>query len=173
MASLSILKSSTRAALLGSTALVASASGAHAIDYIVNTAETSTFVLGSGTADSLTINGVGEINDVSPGVAVIDLADSITVTDTVVGPEIDGDGVGIEVQGLTADLTGGISIALDAMVAGTNLGSTAGTGILVHTGADISGGVNNSGAITGSDYGINIDSSGSISGGLDNSGTVF
>ncbi|MFT6509230.1 MAG: hypothetical protein ACJAVO_001361 [Parvibaculaceae bacterium] len=178
LASLSMLKSSTRAALFGSTALVASVSGAHAIDYIVNAEETSTFTLGLGPADSLTLNGVGEINSVSPGVAVIDLADSITVEDTVVGPgaiEIDADGVGIEVQGLTADLTGGISIAADAMVAATNLGGNEGTGILVHSGGDISGGVNNSGAITGFDYGIVMASGGSISGGLNNtaSGTIY
>lgn len=171
--SLSILKSSTRAALFGTTALVASASGAQAVDYIVNTAETSTFILGLGTADTLTINGSGEITTVSPGVAVIDLADSITIESTGVTAEIDADAVGIEVQGVGADLTGGISIASGAIVTATNTGSTAGTGILVHTGADISGGVNNSGAITGYDYGILVDSSASISGGLTNSGTVF
>ncbi len=175
MSSLSVLKTTTRAALFGTTALVASASGAQAIDYIVNATETSTFILGLGTSDSLAITGSGEITSVSPGVAVIDLADSITVESTGVTAEIDADAVGIEVQGITADLTGGISIASGAIVTATTNGggSNDGTGILVRTGADISGGVNNSGAITGYDYGIKIENSASISGSLVNSGSIY
>jgi len=169
-----MLKSSTRAALLGTTALVVSASGAQAIDYVVNATETSTFVLGLGTSDTLTINGSGEINSVSPGVAVIDLADSITISDTGAGgSEIDADAVGIDVQGIGSDLTGGITIASGAVVTATTTGGTAGTGILVRTGADVSGGINNSGAITGYDMGVGVRGSASISGGIANTGTIF
>ncbi|MBV1933951.1 MAG: hypothetical protein KUG59_04630, partial [Parvibaculaceae bacterium] len=175
MTSTSLIRATTRAALLGTTALVASASGAQAIDYIVNAEETSTFILGLGSADTLTINDAGEINSVSPGVAVIDLADSITITDTTgVGAEIDADAVGIEIEGATTDLTGGISIAAGAIVTATTTGAgTAGTGILVQTGADISGGIDNSGAITGYEVGIAVEDSASISGGLVNSGSIY
>ena len=169
-----MLKSSTRAALLGTTALVVSASGAQAIDYIVNATETSTFILGLGTADSLTINGSGEINSVSPGVAVIDLADSITIESTGVTAEIDADAVGIDIQGIGADLTGGITVASGAIInAVTTPTGTNGTGILVRSSADISGGINNSGAITGYDNGVSVGINASISGGIANTGTIF
>ena len=170
-----MLKSSTRAALLGTTALVVSASGAQAIDYIVNATETSTFILGLGTSDTLTINGSGEINSVSPGVAVIDLADSITIENTGAGgPEIDADAVGIEIQGAGSDLTGGITVASGAIItAVTTPTGSSGTGILVHSSADISGGINNSGAIIGYSFGVGVADTASISGGVINTGFIY
>ena len=181
MPSLSILKTTTRAALLSTTALVAvssaglmaSATSAYAADIMVSATENSTQILSTG--DNLTINGSGEITAANPGIAVVDLADFIDIQSTGVTAEIDATGVGIQILGTASDLTGGITIASGAIITATTIGggSDDGTGIAVQSSADISGGVNNSGTITGYDYGIRIDSNASISGGLTNSGKIF
>ena len=156
--------------LLGTTALVASATGA----YAVSGTTTTTVDLGFSSTDTLIIDFSGEINSISPGVRVFDIADSITITNTgAAGPEIDADGVGIEVVNAAGDLTGGISIAGSAVVTAENIAGNAGVGILVHLGADISGGITNAGALTGYEAGIGISDNSGISGALTNSGSIY
>lgn len=192
MPSISCLRAATRVALLSTTALVALPSAAFAVDYVIDDPTTSTVILGLGTADTLLLttdtgedpDTIGTITSVSPGVAVIDVADSITVD---AGSLILGVDVGIEIEGSGSDLTGGIEN--DGTIAA---GSSSGIGyaIEVEEGADISGGISNTGLILGEDTAIvlsgtflpgtstssgttgGVYSGGSISGGIINSGTI-
>ncbi|MBV1887631.1 MAG: hypothetical protein KUG61_11155, partial [Parvibaculaceae bacterium] len=169
MTTTSLIRATTRAALLSTTALVATASGAHAFTYTVSGSQNSTFDLDAG--DSLIIDATGEIINVGPGVTVGGTSGSITVE---TGGDITSVDVGIELQGLTADLTGGIIVESTATVTGftTSLGAL-GTGILVHTGADISGGLDNSGTISGGANGVLVTDGASLSGASANSGTIY
>ncbi|MDF1687907.1 MAG: autotransporter domain-containing protein [Parvibaculaceae bacterium] len=192
MPTISRLRTATRVALLSTTALVALPSASFAVDYVIDDATEDTVILGLGTADSLlltTDEDPGSISSVSPGVAVIDIADSITVH---MDSYIDGLEIGIEVEGENTDLTGGIHN--EGIIAGgtgeLDPELDAGFGLRVSTGADISGGVENSGLVTGDIAGIGISgtfvtgnttaegttggyySGGAISGGIENSGLI-
>ena len=192
MPSISSLRAATRVALLSTTALVALPSAAFSIDYVIDDPTTSTVVLGLGPADTLLLttdtgeepDTVGSITSVSPGVAVIDVADSITVD---LGSVIAAIDVGIEIEGSGTDLTGGIMN--DGLI---TAGSSSGIGyaIEIEEGADISGGITNTGLILGEDTAIVLSgtflpgvsttsgtsggaySGGSISGGIINTGTI-
>ncbi len=192
MPSISCFRAATRVALLSTTALVALPSAAFAVNYVIDDPTTSTVILGLGTADTLLLttdtgedpDTVGTITSVSPGVAVIDVADSITVD---FGSVIAGVDVGIEIEGSEADLTGGIMN--DGLI---TAGSSSGIGyaIEIEEGADISGGITNTGLILGEDTAIVLSgtflpgvsttsgtsggaySGGSISGGIINTGTI-
>ena len=169
MTTTSLIRATTRAALLSTTALVATASGAHAFNYTVSGSQNSTFDLGAG--DSVIIDATGEIVNVSPGVTVGGASGSITVES---GGDITSVDVGIELQGLASDLTGGIIVESTATITGVTTGAgILGTGILVHTGADISGGLDNSGTISGGANGILVTDGANLSGASVNSGSIY
>ena len=195
MPSISCLRTATRVALLSTTALVALPTMAFAVDRIIDDPLTETVYLGAGTNDSLLLksdNGseaIGSISSTSPGVAVIDVANSITINS---GSYIADTEIGIEIEGVGADLTGGI--LNDGVISGvdedTDLDLTSGYGIRVKTGADISGGVENNGELVGENAAIVLSgtfvlgvstpegtsggyySGGSISGGIVNTGYI-
>ena len=169
MTSTSLIRAATRAALLGTTALVATASGAQAFTQTLSVSQNTTFDLDAG--DSLIIDSTGEIVNVSPGVTVGGASGSITIES---GGDITSVNLGIELQGIASDLAGGIIVESTATVTGVTTGAgTLGTGILVHSGADISGGLDNSGTISGGAIGVLVTDGADLSGTSTNSGTIF
>lgn len=196
MPSISRLRTATRVALLSTSALVALPTMAFAIDRVIDDPLEETVVLGVGTGDSLLLTShsdpdtIGSISSVSPGVAVVDISDNITIeTESF----IDGLKIGIDVEGDGTDLTGGI--INNGRITGGDEGDPSeldtGFAIRVKTGADISGGIENNQLIVGDQAGIVLSGSfipgsstgegtsggyysgGSISGGIVNSGGII
>jgi len=177
----------TRAALLGTTALVAAGQSSSVRADVTIAANTTNTVSPLVAGDNVTITNTGSVTGTNVGIQVnspisagiVQNSGAVTVSmtgilfngagsATSIGNTglIDGGGIGININS-GSTISGGITNGT-TLGAGTIIGSS--TGILVRT-SDVNGGITNQGSITGGVQGLVVDNA-AINNGINNSGTL-
>ena len=175
----------TRAALLGTTALVAAGQTTGVRADVTIAANTTNTVGPLAPGDNVTITNSGSVTGTFVGIAVTGATSSGTLTNngsinvTNRGIVVTSAGVSGAIRNagnITAGTTG-IRIATSASVSGgiTNTGSgviDAARGIELSSQAFVTGGIENAGTMSVGLTGIRINSSSTLAGGISNSGSI-